>query len=459
MNPLSEPLPDPDPAGAFSRRRPPPATQSRSKILTAIVAAASDLKRIQWSLAYAAFILYIFIIVTYKLRIANVAIVVAAFGLLLRGRKIRFPPVVVLFGAFVLWAALGAFLSPYPDIVWQTVWDRAKIWIIALVAVNVIISRAQLRFLLLFFVACFILVPARAAVVNYLVGYRLFGRAIGPFIYANPNDLATLTILAIGVACALIVSERKRSWTWLASLASLGALLILVLMTQSRGAFLGLVVMFGPFVALRATRQPKLLIGVGVLAILVIAIAPSGVWKRVAGLSNIGAENLREVDAEGSAEQRFEILMTAKRIVSDHPLLGVGLGAYADANAQYSPTIGRRDTHNTYANLAAETGMPGLVIMLSLLAKVLLDARKARRLARAATSPVTQQLRWLELGLIGFLVTCIFGSYTRLALPYVYLAIVSCMTDMLRREVRAASLVGVAPAPSGPRGRVRARRG
>jgi len=121
------------------------------------------------------------------------------------------------------------------------------------------------------------------------------------------------------------------------------------------------------------------------------------------------------MDPEGSAEQRFAVLKTAARIIADHPVLGIGLGAYHNANADYSPDLGMKDTHNTYMNVAAETGVPGLILFLALVGSVLLSARAARRGAGPAAAAQAEEVRWLQYSVTGYLVAAVIGFSQRFA--------------------------------------------
>jgi O-antigen ligase len=431
---------------------PPGETPAQRLTLRArAIRASAELRRIEWTLPFVGFILYLFIVVTYKLPLTEVALGAALFGMLLSGR-IRVPALLVWFAVFVLWAGIGVVQSEYGDVARQAWIERAKLWVVMLIAVNAIRSRAQLRFALLFFLVSFAVFPARATLIMYALGNRVYGRAVGPYTYANPNDLAAVCLLALAIALALFATERKRSITWFGSLASIGTLLMITLMTQSRGAFLGLTVMLTPYVLAKIRKQPKSLIGFALAGILVVAFAPAGVWERVGGLSKItsaGSNNMRGVDEEGSAENRYLILQTAVRIVGDHPATGVGLGTYRLVNYQYAPELGKKDTHNTYLNLAAETGIPGALLFVAMMASLLRFTRRVRREAARVLPDAGQQLRFLELGMIGFLVAGIFGSYSYLNFPYVFMGFLYSCAEQLRTEVRAmhAAAAGVPPQP------------
>ena len=132
------------------------------------------------------------------------------------------------------------------------------------------------------------------------------------------------------------------------------------------------------------------------------------------------------MDPEGSARQRFAVLQAATRIVRDHPVLGVGLGAYELAQHSYNPALGYLDTHNTYLNVLAETGLPGLVLFLMIVISVLQVVRHARRRAGRALPAEAETLRWLQYALVGYLIAGVFGSFAKLAFLYVYLALLWC---------------------------------
>ncbi len=98
-----------------------------------------------------------------------------------------------------------------------------------------------------------------------------------------------------------------------------------MLITQSRGVFLGLAPFGGSGV--RVTR-----IGEGDgrrgRAVAAPMILPAG-WQRLNRVGGIGdTAELSQLDDQGSAEQRYKIWKIACPIIADHPVTGVGWGAY-----------------------------------------------------------------------------------------------------------------------------------
>jgi O-antigen ligase len=243
------------------------------------------------------------------------------------------------------------------------------------------------------------------------------------------------------MAAGVLITERNK-WFRIGAFAACIVLTVIILLTKSRGAFLGLTV-FAVFALLPQLKQLR---RVGIVALIVGGIAmltPSDVFERLGGLKFLtDTENLGQVDEERSAEQRYAIWKVAGAIIADHPIAGVGWGAYPQAHSTYAPTVdrtglarGARDTHSTYLNLAAETGFPGLLLFGALVAATLLHTQRARRRCRALLPRSAQQLFFLQMGLVGFLVAGIFASYSRISFLYLHLALMYVMARTCDADV------------------------
>jgi O-antigen ligase len=413
---------------------------------------ASHFANVEWSLSFIGVLLYIFVTTTYRLPVGDVAMACALFGLFLLRGQLRFPPSAILYFSLLIWACVGLMLSPYPTVVVEEIWNGVKVGLILLAIVNALRSPSQLRFFIVFFLACFGSHPARGTLINYVTGNADFGRAAWNYIYENSNDMAALTLLQLSMALGLIMTERK-GIIRLGAIFALGVFPIVILMTQSRAVMVGL----GVFTLLAIAGHKRKLRSLAVLAfvgVLTVAIAPKGVWERMSGLANVtDTENLRAVDAEGSAEQRWMIWKAGAQIVNSNPIAGVGLGAYQYANGDVSAILGKKDAHSTYLTFAAENGYPGLILFLLLVGVTIARSRRVRKRTGAVLPGPAQQLRYLEIGLIAFLVAGIWGSYGKLAFLYVHIALIWAMAAAIEAEWRrthAAAASGAAvPLPQG----------
>jgi putative inorganic carbon (HCO3(-)) transporter len=87
---------------------------------------------------------------------------------------------------------------------------------------------------------------------------------------------------------------------------------------------------------------------------------------------------LNILDRGLSTSDRLHYWEAAVRIIKDHPLTGIGLNTYAKVIKEYSPRYPNY-AHNSYLQVAAELGLPGLAVVLWVLAGPLIFAlRKIR---------------------------------------------------------------------------------
>jgi len=410
-------------------------TQSTLADAGSFQASRLGLPRFSWSLTLLGLCVFTFVIVTFKIRIAEVGIAIAALGLLFQLGKLRVPFPVWTYGAYILWAFISSYASEYQEIAQTQNIEQLKLLFIMLITVNALQTNGQIRFYLMFFLACYILFPVRGTLINYfVVGYHPFGRAIWNYIYNNPNDLASLTLFALGISMSLATTAPRRSLVQIGSGVSAFLMLVVILLTESRGAFLGLAVGMGPAFFRIGMKRPRILVLMAVVGIAIAMVIPSSVWVRLSGIEKLtSVSTVGEADPEGSAAQRFEIQKVGFQIFLDHPVFGVGLGTYPIANAQYSFELGKRDTHNTYLNIAAEIGLPGLVLWLLCFGAML---RYSIRRRRSASILQAQQQVWIERALVAYLVAALFGTYSALTFPYLVLAILWCMASQQQEPAK-----------------------
>ena len=408
---------------------------------------ASLFKGVQWSPSYVAFLVYIFVITTYRVQLGTASMVTALVLLPLERRHLRLPPPVIWAIAFLGWAFVGWGSSAYPNVVWPQVNELAKICGVMLVAVNVLTTRARLRFFLLAFLGFFAFYPVRGSLFAYFIyGGTVQGRAAWNYIYNNPNDLAALCLLPLALAAGMLFTERQR---WIRYCAAAGAIALpfVILLTESRGAFIALVVFAIVIVRGQKKRRGAILLTTLVVGVAVFLFAPASLWKRLGTISDVTNEqSAAKVDDDMSARQRLELWKVARTIAMENPVTGVGLGAYKDAHYIYAQrpifdplAMGRRDPHSTYLSLLAETGVVGFVLFFTLVATTVRDAELTRRRAKLTHPARATQIYYLEVGLFGYFVAGIWGSFSMMVLTYVYLAVIYSTTQILKAELSPQS--------------------
>ncbi len=396
-----------------------------------------------------AFLYYFFVITTYWLPGADVAMVVAFATLAMAPQDLRAGRANILSALFVVWCWISYFSSALPKSSFETTWTITKVWMVAFVAYNALRSVAQVRFFLLFATVCWVFFPMRGAFVNYFGGYTLMGRALWNHAYANPNDLAAYAILYTGLAASLLPFVRSRLLK-LAVFGAIGMSFLLIFFTQSRGALLAVGIVTAGLILSRI-RNPRMVFGAVAMVTVTAFFAPKSVWQRLSGLGNASMESgMKGVDEEHSAEQRLQLMKLAARVAADYPVAGVGPGVYPIMNFRYARmgagadlelAKGRRDAHNTYLRTAADTGYVGLFIFLTMIIGV--GAQAFRHRSRRAPA-MRERLLFLALGLMAYMLAGIFGSFQYLSLLYLYLVVINALAiadqrppeRVMRRPVR-----------------------
>ena len=147
---------------------------------------------------------------------------------------------------------------------------------------------------------------------------------------------------------------------------------------------------------------------------------------------------------------RSDLWTIGLRMVKADPVTGVGVGNFQAESPNFTlqpGTIARADlifssapkvTHNTYLEIAAEMGLPGLLLFLGVIASSLSSALKAARIWETRGDASMDALaRGVMLGLVGMLAADFFISDMYTKLLWVMLAIGPAMLAIARTEQRA----------------------
>ena len=390
-------------------------------------------------------LLYITVIITLRLPGGNIAVVTGVAGLIFSRHKLVVPAYLWWLLAFIIWDTIGVPFSVIPSVSQDHATGLAKIWVISLLAVNALRTPARLAIYATVFLLAFLTHPLRSIFMNFARGIGVNGRYAANGEFANPNQFAVVLLTALALSICLFIWHRRGSPHWLGGVCS-ALCPVAILLTSSRGVFIGMTV-FTLLVVAGSRQKGKAVVALAFILLVGAMVAPPQVWKRLGGLTKAtSTKNLKAVDSEGSAVERYEIWQTAFRIIWDHPVAGTGGSTYRYMNGQYSPFLGRRDTHSTYLNILAETGVIGFGFYFAAIGSLMVLCTKALRLPRLSTT-TRATLRVLISGLVGFLIAAIWGTYTSFSFLFLYLAVMSAAAAVAVKENAASS---APPAPSSP---------
>jgi O-antigen ligase len=400
---------------------------------------------VEWSVMYVAFLGFVFVVTTLRIPAGMPLMVIGLLCLFFQRAKFRMPAWLALFGLFVLWCLVGLLQTKYHDIVLVAFVEVAKRFLIALVAVNALRTRAQIRFFVVFWLFCYAAYPVRGTLTDYfIVGSTLLGRAVWIEEYSNPNSLAAITLLMLAVVVT-VLAGRYDFGSKLAAAGGFALLPLIVLLTQSRAAFIALIV--ATFATLLGQkRRARSFLIVGAVGMVALATMPESALTRIKNLryaTSTDYNTLMEVDKEGSANQRWLIWTVAGGVIENHLFAGAGIGAYPVAHgaesrsAKYKGGRGNRDPHSTYISVLGETGIPGFVLFVGMILVIVVDSLRVRLRARFVLPMAAAELRYLHMGLLAFAIAAIWGTFDRLTHFYFYLALIWCLTAVTRQELAA----------------------
>jgi O-antigen ligase len=202
----------------------------------------------------------------------------------------------------------------------------------------------------------------------YLYEETNFGLATGFF--ANANHMATLLVITLPFLAALLATARSRGrnvqrYSAAVILIAAAALVVavgLALNGSLAGYGLAVPVLVASALIVVPRRSAARRWLAPAAAVLLIVV--------VAGLamSPIGGSGIKS-NAAASVQSRHEIVATSAKATVDFMPLGSGLGSFPSIYALYEdhdrldPTTYVPHAHNDYLELALETGIPGLVVL------------------------------------------------------------------------------------------------
>jgi probable O-glycosylation ligase (exosortase A-associated) len=285
---------------------------------------------------------------------------------------LAFGAVMVATVPFSIWPAdaFGTFVDSY-----------LKIVLVFVLMMNTLTSPKRLEQLTWLIVVCVGYVAARG-LIDYARGRNLVegGRLAGPIggIFGNPNDLALNLVTFMPIAIVVAISPRNSWGRRIAACMIAGLMLTATVLTGSRGGAIGLAVMLVSLLFVAWKVRPRMIV-VAVAGVLLTApFMPSSFWARMNTIIDDREDQLRYT---GSREARRRSMQEGIDTFIERPLTGVGVGQFKN----YNPPERRerwRETHNALIQVAAETGVFGLLTFSFLIVRAVLAAASTRRALR-----------------------------------------------------------------------------
>jgi len=264
---------------------------------------------------------------------------------------------------------------------------------------------------------------------------------LGDLPYYDANDLAMMLVGTLPLALYFVRRGMPPLVRAFAVLVS-GLYLMTLLKTGSRGGFLGLIAV-GLFVLLTfKALSTRVRIGSVVAGFLVLNIFGSDFfWKQMGTLLH----PQDDYNWSGNEQGRMEVWKRGMGYMWARPISGVGVRAFGVAEGTISPLASRQNlgigvrweaAHNSFVQIGAELGVPGLLAFIWLLVAAFLSLRPAAR-RRTDSDPEQRKCaamaQALRACLIGYAVSGFFLSQAYAAFLYATLGLIVALVYISRR--------------------------
>jgi putative inorganic carbon (HCO3(-)) transporter len=275
-------------------------------------------------------------------------------------------------------------------------------------------------------------------------GSRLEG--VGAPAADNSNSLASLMLTALPLVGSLFLQSSR--WTKLTVLGAAPMVLNVILLCNSRGAFLGLIGAAVSFIFIargQARKRALTTMALGGLALFLLLGDPK-ILDRFS-TTFVGSE-----ERDNSAESRLEFWKAGGAMLMDYPL-GAGGGSFKySIGLRYLKGVQGEDAearslHNGYLTEATDWGVQGLALKLAFVGLALMAAYRTAEKCRKAG-----QLADSIIGLcvivsgVGLMIHCFFGAFLANEWTYWVVALLVRYSELYKVEEKAATEVIPTPA-------------
>ena len=270
----------------------------------------------------------------------------------------------------------------------------------------------------------------------------------------DTNDLALVMVCGIPLAVMLMLAERGPLRWILPLIALLGTLT--VIHTKSRGGFIAFGVVGLLLLVKIPSRTPLLRVGLLLAVILTFALlAPSSYWQRISSIWGGEEPTTDGYLAGGFETARWQIWKNGLILIASRPILGVGAAAFPVAEGSLHQGGKWNAAHNSFIQIGAELGLPGLGLYVFLLYRGFANCRKVIR-ATPRRGPLAGH-HWtahgIEASLWGYVVAGSALNHAYSDIFYCLLALSMVLVRLTTSSLRRANpKLGVAPvrSPLGP---------
>ena len=331
---------------------------------------------------------------------------------LLSGGKIKIPRAVQLLWLLLFQMTLCVPLAMWPGGAFSMIFDRfSKAVVSAMLISMAVVTVRELRKLLWIQVSAVSLVVFFSLALRHMTNDgRLKG--IQKSILENPNDLAINIAISFPIALVFMLNAKGlKKLIWCVALVLMP---IAIVLTYSRSGLLAFILTLVVCVWEYGIKGKRRYLVATVFGLLLLGFALSMTSSHYrARVESIVLGNIEGSDDKGSLDARKALLKKSLYVAATHPFFGVGPGCFILVDK------GWVIAHNSYSELAAESGFAGLILFLLTLAAAFKNIRQVRKTPwyeQDAEVRLFTQALWS--GLVAYMLAACFASTEYNLYPY-----------------------------------------
>lgn len=268
---------------------------------------------------------------------------------------------------------------------------------------------------------------------------------LGGLVYYDANDFGVLLVCTIPFT-VYFLRPGVVAWKRLFALFALVLFILMIMKSGSRGGFLGFVAVM-LFILLWYRAVPKRL-RIGAVAggaFLLLAVGSTTYWNLMSSIAHPKDDYNLTSDVGRKAVWKRGI-----GYMLSHPVVGVGVGAFAQAEAKLSDVSKRyaesnrglkwSTAHNSFVLAGAELGVGGLLLFVAMIIgtmRGLWRIRHGERGSPLVTPADEAYAQMLIASLIGYCVAAFFVSGTYFSYLYVIIGLAVAVQAVIRRRAAA----------------------
>ena len=345
-------------------------------------------------------------------KITGIFAIVALTVGLMSGGQVKIPRAVQFLWLMLIQMTLCVPLAIWRGGAFSTVFDRfAKAVVSAMLISMAVVTVRELRKLLWIQVSAVSLVVFFSLLLHHMSNDgRLKG--VQKSILENPNDLAINIAISFPIAMVFMLNAKGlKKMIWCVALVLMP---IAIVLTYSRSGLLAFILTLVVCVWEYGIKGKRRSLVITVAATLVFGFAVSMTSSHYrARVESIALGNIEGSGDKGSLAARKALLKKSLYIAATHPFFGVGPGCFALVDK------GWVIAHNSYSELAAESGFAALILFLLTMAAAFKNIRQVRKTPwyeQDAEVRLFTQALWA--GLVAYMLAACFASTEYNLYPY-----------------------------------------